>query len=107
HHFINADFFSHMKDGAYFINASRGEVVDQKDLIAAMHQKHLRVGLDVYASEPGANDEHFTDSIRDEPLLYGTHHIGASTDQAQDAVSEESVRIVSDYIKHGTFRNHV
>src|SRR5437763_13941640 len=49
---ISADFFDAMKEGAYFINTSRGEVVDQDALRRAMREKHVRAGLDVYASEP-------------------------------------------------------
>jgi D-3-phosphoglycerate dehydrogenase len=41
------------------------------------------------------------------PGVYGTHHVGASTAQAQDAVSEEALRVVEQFMAEGTFRNHV
>ena len=49
---IGADVFNSMKEGAYFINTSRGEVIDQAALRAAMKTRGIRVGLDVYAAEP-------------------------------------------------------
>jgi D-3-phosphoglycerate dehydrogenase len=90
-----------MRKGAYFINTSRGEVVDQPALVKAMREKGIRVGLDVYASEPSAGQAPFTDPIKDEPNLYGTHHIGASTDQAQEAIAAETVRIIRTFQETG------
>src|SRR3712207_4462569 len=49
---IDADFFGAMRDGAYFVNTSRGEVVDQEALRRAMREKNIRAGLDVFAAEP-------------------------------------------------------
>src|SRR3712207_2410236 len=74
---INDAFFAAMKEGAIFINTSRGEVVDQPALLRAMRGKGVRAGLDVYAAEPAGGAGEFTDEIAREPNLYGTHHIGA------------------------------
>src|SRR6267378_4473257 len=90
---IGPDFFKGMKKGAYFINTSRGEVVDQGALVEAMHSKGIRAGLDVFAIEPTSAIAEFTDPIANESSVYGTHHIGASTDQAQEAIAAETVRI--------------
>jgi len=38
-------------------------------------------------------------------LVYGTHHVGASTEQAQDAIAMEAVRIIDTYIKSGIVPN--
>jgi D-3-phosphoglycerate dehydrogenase len=92
--FLGADFFATMREGACFINTARGEVVDQPALIAAMRSRGIRAGLDVFAGEPTSAKAEFTDEIAKEPNLYGTHHIGASTDQAQEAIAAETVRIV-------------
>ena len=59
--------------------------------------EQIRVGLDVYASEPAAAAGEFADPILSLPNVYGTHHIGASTDQAQEAIAAETVRIVAAY----------
>jgi D-3-phosphoglycerate dehydrogenase len=104
---IDADFFGAMRDGAYFINTSRGEVVDQEALRRAMREKNVRAGLDVFAAEPAAAAGEFTDDIAREPNLYGTHHIGASTDQAQEAIAAETVRIIQTFKETGRVPNVV
>jgi D-3-phosphoglycerate dehydrogenase / 2-oxoglutarate reductase len=104
---INADFFQHMREGAYFINTSRGEIVDQKALVQAMRERGLRAGLDVYDAEPASATGEFTDEIAKEPGLYGTHHIGASTDQAQEAIAAETVHIVQAFKETGKVPNVV
>lgn len=105
--FLTSDFFSAMKDGAYFVNTARGEVVDQNALIAAMKSRGIRAGLDVFAGEPTSATADFTDEIAAEPNLYGTHHIGASTDQAQEAIAAETVRIVREFKETGNVPNVV
>ena len=104
---INSEFFRAMKEGAYFINTSRGEVVDQAALVEATHAKGIRAGLDVFASEPTSGVAEFTDSIGKEMNVYGTHHIGASTDQAQEAIADETVRIVKSFKETGHVPNVV
>ena len=105
--FINAEFFAAMRQGAYFVNTARGEVVNQAALIEAMKTRGLRVGLDVFANEPTSATGEFSDPIRNEPNLYGTHHIGASTDQAQEAIAAETVRIVREFKETGKVPNVV
>ena len=104
---INADFFRSMREGAYFINTSRGEVVDQTALAEAIHTKGIRAGLDVFAIEPTSAVAEFTDPIADEANVYGTHHVGASTDQAQEAIAAETVRIIQSFKETGQVPNVV
>src|ERR1051325_74076 len=94
---VGADIFNSMKEGAIFINTARGEVVDQNALVHAMHTRGIRAGLDVFAAEPTSATGEFTDEIAKEQNVYGTHHIGASTDQAQEAIAAETVRIVQSF----------
>ena len=105
--FLDADLFSVMRPGSYFINTARGEVVDQAALVDAMKNRGIRAGLDVYAVEPTSSSGEFNDSIVKEEGLYGTHHIGASTDQAQEAIAEETVRIVKEFKETGKVPNVV
>src|SRR5438067_635257 len=105
--FLGADFFGAMRAGAYFINTSRGEVVDQAALLHALRERGIRAGLDVYANEPTSATGEFTDEIAREPNLYGTHHIGASTDQAQEAIAAETVRIIRTFKETGKVPNVV
>ena len=94
---IGASVFGAMKQGAYFVNTSRGEVVDQDALVEAIRTRGIKAGLDVFAEEPSAAKAAFEDPIVDLPGVYGTCHIGASTDEAEEAVGEEVVRIVAAY----------
>ncbi len=105
--FLGTDFFATMQEGAYFINTARGEVVDQVALVEAMKTRGIRAGLDVFAGEPTSATAAFTDEIAKEANLYGTHHIGASTDQAQEAIAAETVRIVREFKETGNVPNVV
>jgi D-3-phosphoglycerate dehydrogenase len=104
---VNAALLSKLKPGAIVINTARGEVVDYDALAAAVKERGLRVGLDVYANEPAAAAADFSDPILALPNVYGTHHIGASTDQAQEAIAAETVRIVRSYKETGRVPNVV
>ena len=104
---INALVFSVMRPGSYFINTARGEVVDQNALVEAINNRGIRAGLDVYAVEPTSAVADFLDPIGKEERLYGTHHIGASTDQAQEAIAAETVRIVKEFKETGKVPNVV
>ncbi|MCA1558487.1 MAG: 3-phosphoglycerate dehydrogenase family protein [Acidobacteria bacterium] len=104
---IGADVFNSMREGAYFINTARGEVIDQAALLHAVRTRGIRAGLDVYANEPTSAAAEFTDEIREEQNLYGTHHIGASTDQAQEAIAAETVRIIQTFKETGQVPNVV
>ena len=104
---IDTNFFNAMKEGSYLINTSRGETVDQKALVAAIHAKNIRAGLDVFAIEPQSTVADFEDPIANETHVYGTHHIGASTDQAQEAIAAETVRVVKSFKETGQVPNVV
>jgi D-3-phosphoglycerate dehydrogenase len=104
---VNAVLLSKMKPGGVFINTARGEVVDYAALAAAVKDRGLRVGLDVYANEPAAAAGPFTDDLVALPGVYGTHHIGASTNQAQEAIAAETVRIIRSYKETGRVPNVV
>ncbi|HEY0078910.1 MAG TPA: 3-phosphoglycerate dehydrogenase family protein [Pyrinomonadaceae bacterium] len=104
---IGDSFFHSMREGAYFINTARGEIVDHQALLRAMRERGVRAGLDVYAAEPTSATGEFADEIAREPNLYGTHHIGASTDQAQEAIAAETVRIIRTFKETGDVPNVV
>ena len=105
--FVNADLLSHLKPGAFVVNTARAEVVDQPALAAAIRDRGLRAALDVFAAEPAAATGPFADDIVQLPGVYGTHHIGASTDQAQEAIAAETVRIVRTFKDTGRVPNVV
>ncbi|CAN5728687.1 hypothetical protein BH18ACI5_BH18ACI5_29830 [soil metagenome] len=105
--FVNAALLGKMKPGAMFINTARGEVVNASDLAAAIREKNIRVGLDVFANEPASATGDFSDQLVSLKNVYGTHHIGASTDQAQEAIAGETVRIIRSYKETGRVPNVV
>ena len=104
---VGADLLARMKAGAILVNTARGEVVDHAALVAAARDKGLRVGLDVYPDEPAAATGEYRHDLLALPGVYGTHHIGASTDQAQEAIAGETVRIVRTYKETGRVPNVV
>lgn len=103
---INKDFFAQMKDGSILINSARGEVVNTKDLKAAIKEKGLRVGSDVFEDEPTGGKAGFNDTELAD-LITCTPHIGASTDQSTSAVADEVVNIIKAYKNTGKPLNGV
>ncbi len=91
---VDAALLARLKPGAVILNTSRGDIVDEDALIKAMDEKGIRAGLDVYANEPGGAQATFESALARHPNVYGTHHIGASTSQAQAAVARRVLEIV-------------
>ncbi len=106
-HLVNAEFLAAMRPGAYLINTSRGSVVDEDALQLAIADKKLRAGLDVFQNEPAGGTGEFSSPILQAPGVYGTHHVGASTDQAQVAIAHEVIRIVQAFQASGEVPNVV
>jgi D-3-phosphoglycerate dehydrogenase len=106
-HLVNAEFLSAMRPGAYLINTSRGSVVDEAALEQAVRAKGLRAGLDVFENEPAGSTGTFGNAIVKVPGVYGTHHVGASTEQAQVAIAHEVIRIVQAFQATGEVPNVV
>jgi len=104
---LDAKFFAAMKPGAFFVNTSRGEVVDAVSLRNAIAERGIRAGLDVFETEPAGGSGVFEDGIVKLPGVIGTHHVGASTEQAQNAIAEETVRIVAAFASTGEVPNAV
>ena len=94
---IGESLLAKFQDGAILLNLSRGDIVDDEALIRAMDTKGIRAGLDVYNGEPASGQASFTSALAQHPNVYGTHHVGASTEQAQNAVAEQCVRIIEQF----------
>ena len=91
---VDAEFLSQLKPGSILINTSRGDTIDEAPLLEALDSKDLWVALDVYPSEPAFGQGEFRSELAAHPRVYGTHHIGASTAQAQEAVGDAVVELL-------------
>lgn len=103
----DGDFFKAMKKGAYFINTTRSSVVDEEALKWAMDEKDILAAVDVMEGEPDQKEGAFAHALSEHQDLYITHHIGASTQQAQEATAAEAVRIIVTYDNTGHVPNCV
>jgi D-3-phosphoglycerate dehydrogenase len=104
---INAGFFEKLRPGSLFINTSRAEVVDQSALLDAVNTKGIMAGLDVFEGEPSGGTGTYEGPLRTAKNVICTHHIGASTDEAQEAIAAEVVRICREFKQTGNVRNVV
>jgi D-3-phosphoglycerate dehydrogenase len=104
---FNKELFGLMKPNSFLINTSRPSVIDEEALLEAMKDKNIRVALDVFDDEPEGKTGEVKSKLQDNPNVYITHHIGASTNQAQNAVAEETVNIINEYVKSGNVKNRV
>lgn len=105
--FVNASILDALPPGAYFVNTARAEVVDSEALARAITANGIKAGLDVFDGEPSGGTGEFSSPLAALPGVYGTHHIGASTDQAQEAIAAETVRIVLAFRDTGRVPNVV
>jgi len=96
-----------LRPGGIFLNTARAEVVDQEALLELARAGRIRVGTDVFPGEPEKGQADFDSELGKLPNVYGTHHIGASTAQAQDAIARETVRIVESFLRTGRVPNCV
>jgi D-3-phosphoglycerate dehydrogenase len=104
---IDRLFFDAMKPGSYLVNTSRAEIIDAEALTKAIQEKSIRYAADVFYDEPSASTGSFSDPLIQKHHAYGTHHIGASTEQAQEAIAAETVRIIESFKTTGKVPNAV
>jgi D-3-phosphoglycerate dehydrogenase len=104
---VSREVLAAMKPGAGLVNTARAELVDQAALLEAARQGRIRVATDVFAGEPEKGKADFQSELAQLPGVYGTHHIGASTAQAQDAIARETIRIVATFLRTGEVPNCV
>lgn len=104
---VGREVLAALRPGAALVNTARAELVDQEALSEAVKAGRLRLGTDVFAGEPEKGQADFDSPLAKLPGTYGTHHIGASTAQAQDAIARETVRIVAAFVRSGQVPNCV
>jgi D-3-phosphoglycerate dehydrogenase / 2-oxoglutarate reductase len=104
---VSREVLEAMRPGAILVNTARAEVVDQAALLELARAGRIRVGTDVFQGEPEGGKAEFHSELAKLPNVYGTHHIGASTEQAQDAIAKETVRILGAFVRTGEVPNCV
>ena len=104
---VDAAFLEAMRPGAILINTSRAEVVDESALTHAVKSRGIRAGLDVFSGEPSAGAGAVDGSLFRLPGVIGTHHTGGATRQAQQAIADETVRIILEFRATGVAPNAV
>jgi D-3-phosphoglycerate dehydrogenase len=100
---ICAATIARMKDGIRIVNCARGGIVNEADLYEALKSgKVAGAGLDVFAREPTTDSPLFTLTN-----FIATPHLGAASEEAQEAVAVEIAQQVIDYLQKGIIRNAV
>ena len=98
---IGGAFFERLQKGALFVNTARSEVVDGAALKAVLAAGRIRAALDVFENEPAGGEAPFADTELAGLLAAASPHIGASTDQAEEAIAEETVRVARTFLETG------
>jgi D-3-phosphoglycerate dehydrogenase len=101
---LNSSAFARMKPKVCIVNCARGEIIVEKDLLAALDSgKVAGAALDVFATEPLPAEHPF----RKHPGITLTPHLGASTQEAQEKCGIEVAEVIAAYLLTGEVRNAV
>ncbi len=99
---INEATLSTMKDGALFLNYSRGDVVDLDALRTFIENKKINgAAVDVFPQEPEKNGDEFTSVLQNLPNVILTPHIGGSTEEAQTNIGLDVTAKLINYLELG------
>jgi glyoxylate reductase len=79
---VDARRLAMLREGACLVNTARGEIVDERALVAELVSGRIRAGLDVFAHEPEVPRE-----LLDLPNVVLTPHIGSATRQTREAMT--------------------
>src|SRR6266850_4095672 len=101
---LNAAAFARMKPKVCLVNCARGEIIVERDLLAALDSGKVgSAALDVFATEPLPAEHPF----RRHPGIILTPHLGASTEEAQEKCGIEVAEVIAGYLLTGEVRNAV
>ena len=104
-HLVDQAFLDALREGAFLINTSRADVVDEEAVARAVADRGLRFATDVPGDEPQAKAGAFAHPLAE--AAYITHHVGASTDEATEAIGQEAARVILAYAETGRVENGV
>lgn len=99
---VNKAFLDKMKNDAVLINTARGNCVVDADLLEKLNScPDFWVGTDVFNGEPTTKEQEWSSEVSKHPRVYGTHHCGASTQQAESAIGNEALRVIVKFATTG------
>jgi D-3-phosphoglycerate dehydrogenase len=103
---IGKDQFAVMKPSVRLINAARGGIIDEEELLKALNENRVAgAALDVYMAEPPTAEVEKT--LIAHPKVLAVPHLGASTEEAQEQVSLEAAEQLVVALRGGEVRNAV
>lgn len=102
---VDAEFLDSLPEGATLVHVGHPGGVDPAALARAIEQRRLRVGVDVYVSEPASDRARVRFPLCELPGVVCTQHIGPLTEQARQAIADEVVRIVRAFLVSGDVLN--
>lgn len=95
---INSHLLSVCRENIVIINTSRGDLANEAEILKELDARPgFWYACDVYSGEPAAKECDFVHPLASHPKVYGSHHIGASTKQAETAIGLEALRIIVQY----------
>jgi phosphoglycerate dehydrogenase-like enzyme len=95
HHIVNAKLLSLIEDGGYFINTSRGDLVNEDDMAAELRKGRITAALDVYEPEPLAKES----PLRDLPNCFCVPHRAGPTPDCRQVMGKHGVDNITRYTK--------
>jgi D-3-phosphoglycerate dehydrogenase len=101
---VNKSLLSKMKDGAILINAARGNIINEQDLVECLRSQNIKVALDTFASEPLEKGDALQSDL---PNLILTPHLGGSTEEAQLRVGQMSYDQLVQFFVEGQLLHEV
>ncbi|MSR68958.1 MAG: hydroxyacid dehydrogenase [Phycisphaerales bacterium] len=102
HGLLGEKFFNALHAGATIINTSLGGVVNEAALLNAVKTKGIRAGLDLHEYAKSIAERQILAQLVQQPGVYGTMQSGALTTQARQAMDQEVVRVIRQWLEHGT-----
>jgi len=103
---VGTEQFAVMKPTARLINAARGGIIDEQELLEALKQEQIAgAALDVYTSEPPSSAVH--KELIGLPNVLAVPHLGASTEEAQEQVALEAAQQLVEALRGGEVRNAI
>jgi D-3-phosphoglycerate dehydrogenase len=99
---VNQEFLARMKPDGVLLNTSRGSVINDEALLAKLEEcPAFWYGTDVFNGEPSTGKAEWTCPLSTHARVYGTHHCGASTAQAESAIGSEALRVIKKFAVSG------